>query len=290
LHHTETLFTEPFRFVRRQEYTTVDLGTILKEDPETLNVYLVVQKGAYCHYIYLRIHSKPPFFGSQPRCLWFDKRMPDFLHIEDMLPWFMATIRRLPKKLQPSSLDPWAKRLLHSEPKLAAPPSGADLPWAQKPKVIFVFGPVGKIGSRSMYHFERRDISSIVRHAEVVRFDGKTRHEWNDRTFEYATTIYLLAFDEVAAARVEQQLIRGDRVHFGLTSDVLGMICQSEHAVIAINAPIDTIRRLCLKPGQDLELYSSPRAREKNYGVFRAPAGGEASEVCGPHLNPTGGS
>ena len=101
LPNTQSMFPEPFHFVARQEFATVDLPTILKENPENLSVYVAYEKGSYCHFYYLRIHSKPPFFGPRPKCLWFQIRLPD-LHPEDVIPWFVATIRRLPKKHQPS--------------------------------------------------------------------------------------------------------------------------------------------------------------------------------------------
>src|ERR1039457_52911 len=50
LHDTKSLFPEPFHFVARKEFATVDLPTILKEDPENLSVYLAYEKGAYNHY------------------------------------------------------------------------------------------------------------------------------------------------------------------------------------------------------------------------------------------------
>jgi hypothetical protein len=98
LGETETLFPQPFRFAMRKEFVTVDLAAILKASPEALNIYLGLEKGKYGNSFFLRIHSGPPHLGLQPKCLWFEKRMPYFLHEDDVLPWFLATIQRLPKK------------------------------------------------------------------------------------------------------------------------------------------------------------------------------------------------
>jgi hypothetical protein len=169
-------------------------------------------------------------------------------------------------------LDPWIQRLLHFEPHLAPPRSGADKPWTEKPKVIFVFGPIGKIGSRITDHIERRDLSGILREGNVLKVESKTRVEWRDgKATVTERTYFLLAFDEEAAARVERQILTGERVHFGLDSSILGMICQTENVVNAINAPIDTIRRLC-KVGQGFELVpdSNPHERQKDYRIISA--------------------
>jgi hypothetical protein len=54
----------------------------------------------------LRIHSSLPCIGVNPMCLWFEKRLSDNLHTEDVLPWFIATLHRLPKKHQPANVEP----------------------------------------------------------------------------------------------------------------------------------------------------------------------------------------
>jgi hypothetical protein len=276
LKQTDTIFQEPFHFVRRQGFETVDLPTILKENPENLNVYLAIEKGSYSEYMHLRIHSSPPFIGAKPRCLWFEKRLSDNLHTEDVLPWFIATLHRLPKKHQPADVEPWAKRLLHFEPQLAPPTSGAEKPWPEKPDLILVLGPTAKVGYRSLTHFERRDIGHVIRKGDMVRVVGKERFHWRDnKTMEVERTFHLLAFDEAAAERVEKRILSGERVHFGLDADVLGMICQNSSFIHAINAPEEIIRQLCVEPGLELRLISTPRGKLKTY---------EACKPGTPHL------
>jgi hypothetical protein len=271
LGETERLFPQPFRFARRKEFVTVDLAAILKASPEALNIYLGLEKGKYGNSFFLRIHSGPPHLGSPAKCLWFEKRMPDFLHEEDVLPWFLATIQRLPKKHRPADVQPWLNRLLHFEPQLTPPSSGVEKPWVEKPKVIFVFGPVGKVGYRGLTHFERRDISRIVRQNEIVKIEGKTRHSMiGNKTMEFERTFHLLAFDEAAAERVERQIFWGERVHFGLGPDIFGMVLRSGHLLHAVNVPIETIRLHCVEPGHDIQLVSNPRDKCRIYEFVKA--------------------
>jgi hypothetical protein len=266
LTRTDLVFQAPFRFVGRKQFITVDLPTILRENPENVSMYLAAEKGSYCEYLHLRIHSSPPFIGERPKCLWYEKRLPDNLHPEDVIPWFMATVDRLPRKHHPADIELWSKRLLHFEPQLAPPESGIGKPWLQKPDLVFVLGPTRKVGYRSLTHFERRDINRIVRDKEIVSVEGKERHHWKDnRTTETSWTFHLLAFDEAAAERVEARLFNGERVHFGLDADVLGMICRSNHWIHAINAPEEVVRRLCVKPGLELRPVGSDRYKLKMY-------------------------
>jgi hypothetical protein len=143
----------------------------------------------------------------------------------------------LPKKHQPAEVEEWTKRLLPFEPQLAPPEDGAENPWTEKPKIVIVLGPTSKVGYRILYHFERRDISHVVRQNDTVRIEGTERHQWADKTMEFVRTFFLLAFDEAAAERVERQILDGKRIHFGLDADVLGMICRSGHVIHAINVP-----------------------------------------------------
>jgi len=257
LKKTETIFQEPFRFAGRREFVTVDLATILKEEAENLSVYLAVEKGSYCEYVFLRIHSSLPFFGDKPRCLWFEKRLPDSLHKEDVLPWMVATIRRLPKMYQPPDVDLWTKRLLSFEPQLSQPLTGADKPWVEKPDLVLVLGPTTKVGYRSLTHFERRDISHIIRQNDIVTIEGKERYGWRDGTMEIDRTFYLLSFDRAAAERVERRILSGERVHFGLDADVLGMVCRSGHVIHSMNVPVETVRRLCVERGLTFDRWAA---------------------------------
>ena len=158
------------------------------------------------------------------------------------------------------------KRLLHFEPQLALPTDGAEKPWIEKPKIILVLGPTTKVGYRLLYHFERRDISQVVRRKDIVRIEGTERHQWADKEMKFVRTFFLLAFDEAAAERVERQILEGKRIHFGLDGDVLGMICRSGHVIHAINASIEIVRRLCVETGLDLRQECNPRYKLKTYG------------------------
>jgi hypothetical protein len=268
LSEIDSLFPQPFRFVKRENYSPVRLPAILATNPQGWSIYLAYEKRTYCHYNFLRIHSSPPFWGAKPQCSWFEKRLPDNLHIEDILPWFVATIRRLPKKQQPADIDPWIKRLLSFEPHFLPDTIDPEQPWASKPKIVLVFGPVGKVGYRSLEHFERKDISRIIRQRDVITVTGVTRHHLSKgKTREIERTFYLLATDDAAAERVEREIFRGQRIHFGLDGDIFGMMERSGHVIHAINASPDTIRKLCTKPGEDISLRSPPGGKLKMYYV-----------------------
>src|SRR5262249_49236020 len=158
-----------FRFVPRERFEKVDLATILNDGAENLSIYLAPEKGRYCEYLSLRIHSSLPIIGQKPNCncLWFEKRLPDSLHTEDVVPWFLATIRRLPKKHRPHDEQAWVRRLIEFEPQLAHENGRAIQAPNRKRKLIFVLGPVSKPGYRGLIHFDRRDIR-IVRKGEIV--------------------------------------------------------------------------------------------------------------------------
>jgi hypothetical protein len=268
LNETESLFPVPLRFAKRADYANVDLPTILERSPETLSLYISTEKRTYREYSFLRIHSAPPFLGSQPICQWFEKRLPDSLHVEDVLPWFHATIRRLPKKHQPPEIDGWVNRLLHFEPRLAPVISSTEQSRDRKPKVIIVFGAVNKVGYRHMFHLERSDISCVMRQEKIIMLKGKTRHSFSDgKTMEVERTFHLLTSDEEAAERIEDQIIHAKKTHFGLNVDVVGMLSRSDSFIHAINVPVETIRSLCVEPLLDLVLSSNPREKHKLYEV-----------------------
>jgi len=271
IQQTESLFPQPFRLYKRQEYTAVNLATIVKEDPETLSVYLVCERRPHQNYGFLRIHSPPPFRGRQPRCLWFDKRLPPNVTVEDVLPWFVATLHRLPRRDQPAQMERWTNRLLYFEPQLAPAQFQPGKPWGSRPKVVLVFGPTAKVGYRGMSHLERQDISQIVRRNDVLTITGKTRHRFADQTpIELEETFHLLVIDEVAAQKVEQEILYGGKIHFGLDGQILGMISHCADVIHAINAPLDMIRKLCLRPGLELNLMSPPREKHKMYFIVES--------------------
>jgi hypothetical protein len=273
LNDTGCLFPQPCRFLRRAEFVNVDLATILKEQPEAVFAYLSFEKGSYCEYCLLRIHTKLPLFGTLSKALWFQKRLPDILHPGDILSWFRATIGRLPKKHRPLDVDVWVKRLLDFEPQLAVAVPSGDKSWTEKPKVVIVFGSVGQVGYRSMFHIERRDINRIVRRGDVVNLDAKVRYHYADGThLEFEYTFYLIGVDEVAAEHIERHLLRGERIHFGLDKDIFGLVSRRGESVHAINVSPDRIHELCVPPGFELRLRSRVSEKHKRYELIEVRA------------------
>jgi len=266
LQHPDKMFQHPFRFVGREKFLTTDLPTVLNENPERMDLYLADDEGSYTDYCVLRIHSSLLHFIPEAQHLWFEKRLPSELQIEDILPWFMATIRRLPKKSQPSNIQKWQERLLRNEPKLVPPTSGKNKPWASKPKVILVFGATHKVGYRSLFHLERPKIDRIVRQQEILTVSATIQYG-NKPEQAHDWTFYLLTSDEAAACRVEQEIIVGEKIHFGLDQDIIGMVARAGHVIHVINVSIERVSDLCLKDNEALENILDPRNKHKVYCI-----------------------
>lgn len=260
LENTATMFPASGCFIPRSQFTAAALHTMVARDPEHVSVYLVREKRTYVA-DFLRIHSPPPFWSPQTTVYWFEKRIPDTIHREDVLLWFENIIRHLPKKHHPPDIQKWVNRLAHFEPQLLTT-SGADKTWSEKPPVVLMFGPTSKVGSRRMIHFERKDISQITRQKDLVTIMGKERIT---STMSRERKAYLLALDETAAQRIERQLMYGEKIHFGLSADLLGIVSRSDDVVRAINVPAETIRQLCVEPHFELKLAEGHRSKDKLY-------------------------
>lgn len=243
-----------------------------------MSVYFATEKRSYREYDFLRIHPQQPVLGERSRCIWFEKRLPGGLHPEDLVPWFKATIERLPKKARPHDVGRWTRRLCDCEPDLLRDrESNEGKTWVEKAKIILVFGAIGKVGYRSLFHLERRDVARIVRKGEIVTIAGKTRHRYADGTCtELERVFHLLTLDDEAAVKIERELLHGNRIHFGLDGTLLGMICTSGGFIHAINAPLETIRKLCLKGNEVLTLESRPQEKHKLYYI-ESPQNSEAA-------------
>jgi len=271
IQNVDQLFPLPFRFMKREAFAIVGLPTILKEKPETLSIYLATEKRRYSEYSFLRIHSSPPFAGAVPRCLWFEKRLPGGLHVEDVLPWFAATICRLPRKQQPVDIEEWKRRLLEFEPDLASSANTRKESWTDRSKVVFVFGPTCKVGYRSLFHFERRDIAEVLRKGKFLTIKGATRHLYADNSeVQLERIVFIVAADADACKRVERQIFDGEKVHFGLDCDIVGMIVRSGEFVHAMNVSVEIVRSLALGKGEDIRLESNPRRKHRLYLIAEA--------------------
>lgn len=269
LRHPDTMFRQPFRFVGRDKFVTADLPTVLKENPERMEVYLAEEERTYANYCFLRIHSNLWHFAPEARHLWFEKRLPSGLQPEDVLPWFMATINRLPKRMQPSNPGTWVERLSLSDPKLSPQQLGKDQPWTKKPKVILVFGATHKVGYRSLFHLERSRIIRLTRNRELLTIIGQIQYGLrSDQALSW--TFHLITADETAARHVEQEMIDGKTIHFGLDVNIVGMVARTDGVVHSINVPVDKVRSLCLTEGESLESPQGERNKHKIYQIVRS--------------------
>lgn len=259
-------FVSPLRFQARRDFTPVDLRTILQQDPKTIDVYVVREERKLGPCWFLRMHSSLSSFKLRDQHLWFEKRIPWRLHDEDILPWFLATMRRLPKKAQPADLSSWQKRFLQYEDETSVRKVDVKMRWTERPKVILVFGAEQLIGYGGLFHLERQNIGCIQRHHEVVTVVGLTKYYELVEHWRF----HLLTEDESAAQKIESELLAGERIHFGLDSQIVGMIAHKHKVgrVYAINVPEDRIHKLCLRQGQSLELVSPPSAKRKSYNII----------------------
>ena len=265
LKHLDGMFNSPFHFVDRNNFFIVDLSTILREDPKTMEIYLAEEKGSYADYNFLRIHSGIGY--SLPRQhLWFQKRLSMWLQTEDVLPWFIETIKRLPKKYQPSNIQEWQNRFLDIEPHFSPPPSGEGKPWLEKPKVILVFGATHKVGYRSLFHLERSRFTQIKRQKEILTIPTSIKYGGSPEIV-LDWTFHLITTDATAAQRVEKEILSGKKTHFGLNVDIVGMIARGDDVIQAINVPESKICEICLVKRQSLIPNSGPREKHKIFCI-----------------------
>lgn len=267
LRNPDTMFQHPLRFIRRQQFVMVDLATVLKQTPEHMEMYLAIEERTYSSYCFLRIHSSLSHFVPGAKYFWYEKRLPDFLETADIIPWFIATVDRVPKKAKPSDLQPWLDRLLHYEPDLCYSPYTPNRSQTEKPKITLVFGPVNKVGYRYLYHLRRENIS-LIRKCDRLTIVGPIQYGFADgKELKLDWEFHLLTENQAAAKKIEQEMITGKKLHFGLDLDIVGMIARSSYTVHAINVPVEMIREICLVEGQSLELDSNPRDKHKLFHI-----------------------
>lgn len=266
LDDTTTLFTSPFRYVPRSEFESVKLDVILREDPERMVIYVAEDADSYGREIYaLRIHSSLWYRVADQKYLWFQKILPWALHPEDVVPWFHATIKKLPKKSQPRNLDVWDEMLLRAEPDFAPLVPNGDQKWSDRSKLILVFGTRDEIGYAALYHLERDRIKSLVRNGTEISIRATIHNQYEKDPEKLWWIIHLLTPSERHAERLEGRLLSGGQVHFGLEDDICGMIACNQNHIDAVNVEPDALKRHCGKPGMVLALVSPPRQKHKTY-------------------------
>ena len=159
------------KFIPRSGFVKTSLESVLSKDPTTMDVYIAEDTDSDKHSVYvLRIHSSLWHYAPNTEHLWYEKRVPWHLHTEDVLPWFQATIKKLPKRKKPRDATPWEENLLRSDPELAPPILALDAQWHERPKLILVFGTRDEIGYAAMYHLERQRIQGLRRTGSETRY------------------------------------------------------------------------------------------------------------------------
>ena len=266
LGQTAELFKPPWQFVPRQAFRKATLDLVLAADPETMAIYIPEDTNSDGGEIYtLRIHSSLWHHCAGSTYLFYEKTLPWRLHPEDVLPWFHATVKKLPKKRQPRDLTRWDEKLIEAEPDLAPPLPTPDAAWADKPTLVLVFGTTDEVGYAALYHLKRNRIQRLTRHGSeiTIRASIESRYEVDPEKLWW--TFHLLTPTARHAERLESRLLSGSQIHFGLGDDIAGMVAIHQSGVDAIDVPTDDLQRLCGRDGVKLELISSPRYRHKSY-------------------------
>jgi hypothetical protein len=257
------LFDPPFRFVPRDQFETVDLKRILNEPPEQTEIYLVAERRTYSSYDFLRIHSSLWYYHNGKKYLWFEKRLPDFVLKEDVLPWLRATIQRMPKRSRPKNVELWEEKLVRSQPDLSPSSLPATTVWNERPRIVVVFGPVRKVGYRDLYHIPRNDTFQLIRTGEIL----KIKCNVDDFPSKDIWTFIFVMDDPAAAEKVEREILWGNRIHFGLDRDIVGIVSLRYGAIHSINVAEKDLRELCSLGEVPLRLITRPIQKHKVYFI-----------------------
>lgn len=271
LQDTSVLFKSPFRYVPRSEFETTTLDVVLAQDPETMVIYVPEDTDSDGGAIYtLRIHSSLWHRYSDQRYRWYQKTLPWRLQPEDVLPWFHATVARLPKKRQPRDLTVWDEKLVSAEPDLALPKAEEGAIWTDRPKLVLVFGQRSDVGYAALYHLERNRIQNLTRRGSAVTLRASIHNRYQTDPEKLWWTFHLLAPSTFHAQRLEGRLLSGEQIHFGIGDDITGMIACHGNTIDAIDVDPETLKRFCSRDGMRLALISPPRLKHKSYVYFPA--------------------
>ena len=265
-----SLFAAPFKMVPRTEFKKVTLDAVLNQDPETMDIYMADDSNAEGREIsVLRIHSSLQYFHPKSDYLLFEKKIPWRLQLEDIVPWLRSMAKKLPKKKQPQDLDPWETKLLGEHPDLEQPKQPEDGSWTSMPRITLAFGTTDEIGYVALYHLDRELINIFLRKENVIEIRASRRMRHNN-SVSPGWLFYLFTPSSLHAEVLENLMLSGSTIHFGIGPHISGMICVHEDFVNCIGVSKETVKKYCARPDMQLVSYEPIRFKHKTY-TYRKP-------------------
>jgi len=256
------LFQPPMKFVAREEFESTTLDVVLRSDPETFEMYLADDSDSSKRDILvLRIHSSLWHYAPNQKYLWFEKRVPWRLHREDVLPWFDATVKKLPRKRQPIEWSAWTDKFLRSHPEFARERSSSERPWSERPPIVLVFGTRDEVGYAASFRLERTRIEGIKRIGKELFLRSTIANPYEKLWWDFR----ICSPNPIQAERLESRFLSGEQIHFGIGDDISGMIAANEHIVHFTNVETELIKRCYSRDGMILLSFTSRRFRHKTY-------------------------
>ena len=270
---TGELFQPPMRFVPRTEFQNATLDIILQHDPEAFEIYLADDTDSSKNEILvLRIHSSLWHYSPGQMYFWFDKRVPWRIRAEDVLPWFDATVKKLPKKRQPMDWMPWKNKFLQSHPEFSRALAVSHVNWEERPPLVLVFGTKDQVGYAGLFHLDRSRIQAIRRSRNEISIKATIENRYENDPEKLQWTFRIFSPTTRHAERLESRLISGEEIHFGLGDDITGMIATNDRSIHFINVDPELIKRSYSRKGMMLLSLSPPRFRHKIYSYYDGEA------------------
>ena len=259
---TSQLLAPPFRMVQKSDFTKATLAEILREDPELVDVYVAEDWNSEGGKVaVLRMHSVVWHSAPGKKYLWFEKKVPWTLYPEDILVWYRSLLRRLPKKDRPPENFPWLQRLVNYHCDFAPDYCEPGREWTERPRIALVFGEIDQIGSAAIFHLERSDIHSFLRTKSEITIRANLR--CRDHSEDWVFRVF--AQNEEAAESLEEQFMSGRFMHFGVGSEIRGLMGQYADRIEAIGISNEEIRRHGDRDGFFLGSYWDPRLKHKHF-------------------------
>ncbi len=271
---TEQVLRPPMRFVPRAEFEKATLDTVLRNDPETFEIYLADDTdSAKRETLVLRIHSSLWHYVPNQKYLWYEKRVPWRLRAEDVTAWFDATVKKLPSKRQPLEWSAWKQKFLRSHPEFVPQEPSPDARWEEKSPIVLVFGTRDEVGYAALFHLDRHRIQSIKRSGEEILIRATIANRYEKEPEKLWWTFRIFSPAAVNAERLEARLISGEQVHFGLGDDISGIVATDETSVHFINVDSEFIKASYSREGMMLLSFVPPRFRHKTYVYYKEEVG-----------------